>query len=411
VNRDASSDAALAGESPDAFTGPGPGPATEPYASGSLQWADWVARAQALDARFDGLFTHQRFRHHQPLALQGSTPARLRRAYDVPVAYLDWRPRRGAEVAIPAAIPPAISAVSSSVPRASPPAIPAAPATLICLGGVANSAARFAFLAADLARAGHRVLAMDWLGRGLSGWLADEREYRLATLVEQLRQFIAHLALPRAPVLLGSSLGGSVGIALSAAHPTLVGGLVLNDVGPHMPRARRQRRARTLARWYVFGSPAEIQRRVGAAQKNDGPLSEEIRHFLAWHQTRWSEADGGRVYRHDPRAMLAYRRDAGHALDQWAEWRRLQTPLLVLHGMESDALRPRDLQRMRALQPALSLAHIPQTGHTPVLCDRHQTALIADWLRGLDEGAPPLPFELSVPLAPPRGRWAADGAS
>jgi pimeloyl-ACP methyl ester carboxylesterase len=333
---------------------------------GGFVWRAWVRRARALDARFDGLHRVQRFDYQQPLTLQRGAPRRLRRHYAVPVHYTEWGPAD-------------------------------APA-LVCVGGVVNTAARFSFLAADLARAGRRVLCMDWLGRGRSGWLADDHEYGLGAYVEQLRQFIAHLG--GGPVaLLGSSMGGTVAIELAARAPHLVSALALNDTGALIPRARRVRRAHTLARWYVFRSPAEIMRRVGAAQKNDGPVGEDVRHFLAWHQTRWSEADGGRVYRHDPRALLAYRHDAQHAVHQWDAWQRVRCPVLLLHGQQSDALSPATIERMRRVH-ALTLAHVPLTGHTPVLCDRHQTALVAAWLRG----ELPAPAELSIPLGTPRVR-------
>jgi pimeloyl-ACP methyl ester carboxylesterase len=333
-------------------------------------WHDWTAAAERLDRRFKGLYRRDGFDYQQPLQLQQRVPQRLQRPYATPVSYTDWGPRD-------------------------------AP-LLVCCGGVANSAMRFSFLAADLCQPGARpwrVVSMDWLGRGLSGWLADEREYTRATYVEQLRQLIAHLG--GGPVaLLGSSLGGSVAMELAAQAPQLVSRLILNDVGPHMARERRRQRADTLARFYVFRSPEDITRRVGASHKNDGPVPEDVRLFLAWHQTRWSEENAGRVYRMDPRALLAYREDAQRSLNQWAAYRQLQCPLLLLHGMASDALSPATIDRMRRLRP-LSVAHIPHTGHTPVLNDRNQTHAIQRWL---DQAAPEA-TELSIPLAPPRTRW------
>lgn len=330
------------------------------------RWAAFEAEAVRLAARFDGCCAWRSFEYLQPPRLQPGVPARLRRAYAARVAYTDWG---------------------------------AADAPLVvCVGGVANSAMRFAFLAAELART-HRVVCMDWLGRGESGWLADEREYRRATWVEQLRQLVAHLggAARRGPfVLLGSSMGGSAAIDYAARHPRQVGRLVLNDVGPFVPRARRRRRAEVLARHHVFATPQDLMRRTGAALKHDGPVGDDVRRFLAWHQTRWSDADGGRIYRHDPRAMQAYRDEAATSLDQWAAWARIRCPVLLLHGMQSDALSARTIARMRRGH-AVTVAHVPDTGHTPVLADRHQTACIADWLRG--DGAP---GRFSIPHAPPR---------
>ena len=95
--------------------------------------------------------------------------------------------------------------------------------------------------------------------------------------------------------------------------------------------------------------------------------------------------------------MLAYRQDARHSLDQWARWERLRCPVMLLHGMESDALSQRTIVRMQRNR-AMTLAHIPHTGHTPLLSDRNQTHWIRSWLKG-DGG---VAREFSVPHAPLR---------
>jgi pimeloyl-ACP methyl ester carboxylesterase len=241
---------------------------------------------------------------------------------------------------------------------------------------------RFNYLASDLASHFH-VVCMDWLGRGRSGWMADERDYSLATYVEQLRQMIEHLG--GAPVvLLGSSMGGSAAIELAARHPELVERLVLNDIGPYIPHSRRARRSQTLARHYVFRDPADLLRKIGASQKNDGPVSDDIRFNVTFHQTRWSDEEGGRVYRHDVRALQAFRQDAKHSLDQWELWKRVKCPTLLIHGMISDALLPTTIERMRKKHD-LALMHVPDTGHTPVLSDRNQNWFIHEWLMGRQE--------------------------
>ncbi|MEO8299655.1 MAG: alpha/beta hydrolase [Burkholderiales bacterium] len=345
----------------------------------AARWAELDHTVSRLTQRFTSLYHQHSFEHVQPTRLQEGIPARLRKPYAVSVAYTDWGP-------------------------ADAPLV-------VCLGGVANTAMRFSFLAAELC-SHWRVVCMDWLGRGRSGWLADDSEYGRATYVEQLRQLLDHLDTERsqigvrpAPVvLIGSSLGGSVAIEFAATQPERVARLVLGDVGPTMPRARRRRRGETLARFYVFRTPEDLHRKVGAAQKNDGPVSEQIRQFIAYHQTRWSPEHGGRIYSHDLRALMAYRREAEHDLDQWPLWRSLRCPVLVMHGMESDALTATMLARMRRSH-ALTVAHVARTGHSPVLSDRHQTHVIAQWLQG--DATLAADSEFSVLHAAPRQPWSA----
>lgn len=308
-------------------------------------WDNYMALASRVVGRFFNQFRLEHFDYLHPVRLQRATVPRFRKVYPVKVAYTDWGPRDAPVV--------------------------------ICCGGVANTAMRFNYLAADLSGS-FRVICMDWMGRGLSAWMADERDYSLQTCTEQLRQLIAHLGV-RQVTLLGSSLGGSVAIEFAACHPKLVTRVVLNDIGPHIPKARRKRRAQSLARHYVFRSPDDLFRRVGASQKNDGPISDYIRVNLTFHQTRWSEVEGGRVYRHDIRAMQAYQRDSQQHLDQWRLWARIRCPVLLIHGLHSDALLEPTIERM-ARTKAVTIMRVPDTGHTPVLADRNQIWFIREWL-------------------------------
>jgi pimeloyl-ACP methyl ester carboxylesterase len=332
-------------------------------------WHEYMALASRVVGRFHGHFQLKHFDYEHPTRLQPGTPRRLRKPYVTPAAYTEWGPADGE--------------------------------LLVCCGGVANVAMRFHYLASDLSQH-YRVICMDWVGRGRSGWLATQEDYSLATYAEQLRQMIAHLG-GRPVTVLGSSMGGSATIEMIARHPRLVSRLILNDVGPHIPARRRRRRAEAIARHYVFRHPADLLRRVGASNKNDGPVSDDIRFNLSFHQTRWSDDEGGRVYRHDVRAMQAYRAIAHRSVLQWAQWQRVHCPVLLIHGLQSDALFEPTIRRMsRGKQ--ISVMHVPDTGHTPLLADRNQIGFIRQWLAG----EVPAHREWSVLHATPREAFAGN---
>ena len=330
-------------------------------------WQEYYAIAERIESQFARSFSIGHFDYQHPKGLQKNRPMRFRKPLVVKVSYTDWG--------------------DATAP------------VLICCGGVANSARRFSYLASDL-KDRFRVVCMDWVGRGQSGWMESEHDYTHETYVEQLRQLIEHLGSEQV-MLLGSSLGGSVAIDFCARYPERVSRLILNDIGPYIPRLRRVRRAETLARFYVFREPAELLRRIGASQKNDGPISDNVRFYVTYHQTRWSEQDGGRIYRHDMRAMQAYRTHAQTAVNQWPLWHAVTCPLLLIHGMSSDALSSATIARMQRTR-SFALIHVPDTGHTPVLSDRNQTWYVGAWLLDTES---PLAGPISVlPTAPRTAR-------
>jgi pimeloyl-ACP methyl ester carboxylesterase len=316
---------------------------------GNDVWAAFDAEMRASEERIAPLFRAGTFTYVHPARLCASPPARGLAAYSAEVAYVEWGP--------------------SDAP------------TVLCLGGIANSARRFDYVALAL-RERYRVLAIDWLGRGRSEWLRDQGDYSYETCVEQIRQAIEVLGLTHA-TLIGSSLGGSVGMTLLGERPDVFRSLFLNDVGPFIPYQRRMHRAQRLEQHYVFKSPADLLRRVGASQKHDGPLQESVLKHNAFHLTQWSQEDGGRIYRHDLRAMKRYAEQAAQNVDQWGIWERLSVPTLVFHGMESDALLAETVERM-GRRPGTTIVHIAATGHTPALADPKQIGTLASWLESYD---------------------------
>jgi pimeloyl-ACP methyl ester carboxylesterase len=107
------------------------------------------------------------------------------------------------------------------------------------------------------------------------------------------------------------------------------------------------------------------------------------REWMTVNQTRWSDTEDGRIYRYDPRAMLAYRNEARKNVNVWKAWRKIKQPILITHGMVSDALLEPTLRRMRQ-HKAITVMHIPNTGHAPVLDDPNHIGFIREWLEGSD---------------------------
>jgi pimeloyl-ACP methyl ester carboxylesterase len=61
-------------------------------------------------------------------------------------------------------------------------------------------------------------------------------------------------------------------------------------------------------------------------------------------------------------------------------WRKVRCPVLLIHGMMSDALLAPTIKRMKQEKEDITIMHVPDTGHTPVLSDRNQNWFIHEWL-------------------------------
>jgi len=115
---------------------------------------------------------------------------------------------------------------------------PEAP-TLLCLHGLMHNGADFEELAPQLA-AQHRVIVPDVRGRGRSARDARPANYQVPTYVADVMALLKGLAVSRVAII-GTSMGGLIGMVLAATQPALVSRLVLNDIGPQIDAAGLER--------------------------------------------------------------------------------------------------------------------------------------------------------------------------
>ena len=124
-------------------------------------------------------------------------------------------------------------------------------------------------------------------------------------------------------------------------------------------------------------------RKSGAAVKYMGPAPDAVLLHISHNKTCWSEVENGRIYKHDLRCLLAYRKTASTSLDQWDEWDDVKCPVLLLHGMKSDAVSNSVVDRMRQ-NKNLSVIQIEEAGHTPTLADKPLIEFIVSWVENDD---------------------------
>jgi pimeloyl-ACP methyl ester carboxylesterase len=241
---------------------------------------------------------------------------------------------------------------------------------VVCLPGLARTNADFDTLAPALAygEPQRRVIAIDSRGRGLSEYDPNPQNYNLAIELGDVVAVLLALGIKQA-VFIGSSRGGILAILLGAAHPQLIAGAVLHDIGPVIEAegvARIKSYVGKLPQARNIEEGAEILRRLFAGQF---PKLTAAQWISAAGRT-WKSQAGKLVLSYDPalaHTLADY--DVEHPLPSlWNEFEALaRVPVLVIRGARSDILSAATLNAMRARHPGLESIEVPDQGHVPLL--------------------------------------------
>jgi len=254
---------------------------------------------------------------------------------------------------------------------------PAARRTVVCVHGLTRNARDFDRLAEALAARGARVLAVDVVGRGRSSWLADKSAYTVPTYAAQLARLVELLGL-EAVDWVGTSMGGLIGMALAAVPGTRIQRLVLNDVGPFVPRA-----ALEVIRGYVgqdplFATLEEAEAYLRRVHAPFGRLTDPQWRHLAEHSVR-ATPEGLRLH-YDPGIRVPYEAQATADIELWPLWDAIAAPTLVLRGALSTLLLEETVRAMLRRGPECEVLTFPGCGHAPALLDPSQIEPVAAWL-------------------------------
>jgi pimeloyl-ACP methyl ester carboxylesterase len=264
------------------------------------------------------------------------------------------------------------------------------PLAVVCLPGLARTSADFHELALSLSQDGkrsRRVLALDCRGRGRSEYDRDWRNYDVKVELADVLAVLTAASIEEA-AFVGTSRGGLLTMALSAARPALLRGAVLNDIGPVI-----EGRGLARIRGYVgklpapadYGEAIDILKKLMSAQFT--ALSAE--EWRSWAEATWKEENGTslrttiRPWPAPSRASIWRRR-----------WRRSGTcsrvssavPVLALRGANSDLLSAETFAAMARAHPRIETILVPSQGHAPLLQGRGLIQQIKRFLVRVESG-------------------------
>ncbi|MFD2180956.1 alpha/beta fold hydrolase [Rhodoplanes azumiensis] len=255
---------------------------------------------------------------------------------------------------------------------------------VVCLPGLTRTAADFHPLASALARDPlhpRRVLSLDYRGRGLSDYDQNPDNYSVAV---ELRDVLTVMtALNATPaVIVGTSRGGLITLAMAAVKPDAIAGAVLNDIGPVIEIAGIARIKTYVGR---AGSPPGFAEGAAALKaKFAGEFPDWTdEDWLAMAHRTWRQENGHLVPTYDQaiaRALAAF--DISKPLPElWPQFDALgNVPVMVIRGGLSDLLSAATVEKMREHHPGLEAIEVPRQGHAPDLASDDVIARIADFV-------------------------------
>ena len=246
---------------------------------------------------------------------------------------------------------------------------------LLCLSGLVRTSDDFAGVAARHG-GGRRVVALDYIGRGASARAPAVARYTPPAMLRDVMDACAAVQLHRA-VVLGTSFGGLLAMALGAARPGLLAGVVLNDVGPEIGG-----KGAALVRRFVADDPSLPDLGAAAAHLRRILPDLSLHDDAGWRDFARLTYAPGADGRWHPRCDTGIARILRtRTPNLWPLFGTLATvPLLLIHGGRSAILEAPTVARMRAMRPDMAVATVPRSGHAPTLAEPEAVAALDAFL-------------------------------
>lgn len=254
---------------------------------------------------------------------------------------------------------------------------------VLCLAGLTRNTRDFEDIAAHMATT-RRVVAMDTRGRGRSTYDPKWENYSIPMEAGDVLAVLGALNIPKA-IVLGTSRGGLIATVLAAMKPDVLGGAILNDVGPEIdPRGI----ARIASYVGVVTAPPQTwdDAMTRAKQINGDMFDMPDSDWMRMTRASYREEGGKPVLDYDLKIGDATRAQMAQPqqFDPWMLFGAYaKIPLLVVRGANSDLLSAETVAKMHGVKPDMKSVDVPGRGHAPLLNEPQSIAAIDAFLADL----------------------------
>lgn len=253
-------------------------------------------------------------------------------------------------------------------------------ATVLCLHGLTRNSADFEPLC-ELLSPHYRLIVPDQRGRGRSQWDPHPENYHPLKYNEDMLALLSTLNIDRVHII-GTSMGGIMGMVLAATHPSMVASLVLNDIGPAINADGVRLIAQMVSNppcYRDWQDAADSIRKVSSILFPDFSAQD----WLDFARRTCRQTDRGIVPDYDPALGIPFAA-GGDAVapDLWPAFRQLgDLPLLVIRGALSNILDATTCDEMADMHPGMLRVELSNRGHAPILDEPQAVEAIRTLLR------------------------------
>ncbi|WP_319413604.1 alpha/beta hydrolase [uncultured Cohaesibacter sp.] len=260
---------------------------------------------------------------------------------------------------------------------------------VLCLPGLTRTSRDFHPLAERLSKDPDHprfVMALNSRGRGPSDYDSTPENYNVITEAKDAIDALAAAGLPEA-IILGTSRGGLLMLAIAAMQPKLIAGAIFNDIGPVIDTMG-------IARIKTYLTRSEPVRSWQDAVEYCKTANHK--HFFGLDTKDWErvahmtfrDENGRPVSDFDPYIAKALENVdlSGSTIDLWPQFMALShCPMLVLRGQTSDILPASVAREMAARHPDCQLHEVKNQGHAPLFIFDELNDRIAAFLAEVDQ--------------------------
>jgi len=178
---------------------------------------------------------------------------------------------------------------------------------------------------------------------------------------------------------LGTSMGGILGMLLASMDNSPINRLILNDVGPYIPKQALEAIAQYVGKLPSYDTANGLESYMRQIYGGFGQLSDSDWRKMFKYGHKILE-NGQFTLSYDPSISKPFLNKPPKDINLWPIWQNIKQTCLLIRGEESELLTVETANEMTRTGPCPELYTICNTGHAPALMDEEQYQFIANWL-------------------------------